>query len=65
MFRWSFLFLAFAVVAAAFGYPKPPSTFTYIAKLFFFVFFFVFLAYLAMCIFNTTPQQSTTAFPTP
>ncbi len=65
MFRWSFVILAFAIVAAAFGYHKPPSTFTYIAKLFFFVFLFAFLAYLVLCIFHTTPQQSTAGFPTP
>ncbi|MBA3536474.1 MAG: DUF1328 domain-containing protein [Tatlockia sp.] len=58
MFRWSFVFLILAIIAAVFGYQKQASTFTYIAKLLFFVFLFAFLAYLVLCIFNTTPKQS-------
>lgn len=65
MFRWSFIFLGMAMVAASFGYQKTPTTFSNIAKLLFFACLFIFLAYLVVCIFSTTPQQSSTGLPTP
>ena len=63
MYGWSFIFLILAVIAAIFGYPKPSTTFNYIAKLLFYVFLFVFMAFVIAGFFSSIPPQPTTGLP--
>lgn len=65
MFGWSFIFLVLAIIAAVFGYQKPSSTFTTIAKLLFFVFLLVFFVYLLAGLFSSTPPHPATGLPAP
>jgi uncharacterized membrane protein YtjA (UPF0391 family) len=58
MIGWSFIFLIMAAISARFAYKRPPTTYTYIAKLLFFFFFFIFLGFIIVELLITTPPHT-------
>lgn len=58
MLEWAFVVLIIAAITAAYGYTRSASTSSYIAKLLFYSFLFVFLLLVIFSLFSTAPPPS-------